>query len=90
MFATVFAKAVAEAAATAQCFANGGDAAATAFILAEVGADVYEYEACYIGIEETGPADGFVGNSGTATFVVRVPCSIPPLLYICALLHVRA
>ena len=77
MFATVFAKAAAEAAAPAQCFANGGDVAATASILAEVGADVYEYEARYNGIDEGGPAVGSIGNSFAGTFVVSVPCCNP-------------
>lgn len=73
VFASVFAKAAAEAAATAQCFDNGGDAAATASILAVVEADVFEYESCYIAVEETGTADGSVANSFTGTFVVCIP-----------------
>lgn len=82
VFATVFAKAAAEAAATAQCFDNGGDAAATAFILAEVEAEVYGYEACYIGVEETGTSTGSIGNSFAGTFVVCSPGCVS--LLICA------
>jgi len=74
-FATVFAKAVAEATASADCFVDGGDAVATANILAEVGADIFEYEACYVGSQAVGDAGGFFSGS-SGNFVVRCPCHV--------------
>ena len=77
VFAIVFARALAEATASAGCFIDGGDADATASIVAEVGADVYQYEYCDVYIYEEGPADGDVdGYAGT--FVVRCDCCACP------------
>ena len=60
VFAIVFARALAEATASAGCFLDGDDADASAMIVAEVAADVYQYEYCDIYISEDGPADGDV------------------------------
>ena len=60
VFAIVFARALAEATASAGCFLDGDYADATASIIAEVGADVYQYEYCDVYISEDGPADGDV------------------------------
>ena len=87
-FATLFTKALAEATASSQCFEDGGDAAATAAIVAEVGVDVFEYEACYdtcyVDVSDTRGAPGPGGHGDTSldgfdgTFTVRRACLCMP------------
>jgi len=77
VFATVFGRAQAAATASAACLLDGGDAEPSAVIVAEVGADVYQYEYCDIYISEDGPADGDI-RGFTGTSVVRCPSRIPP------------
>ena len=79
--AEVWAFAMAEAAAQAQCW-PGNDAKASADILAKVGVYITYEERCIIDVSESGLADAGVGNSGTFTGFVRLPATpADPLLH---------
>ena len=82
IIATVFARAAAEASASAQCFIDGGDADAYAAIIAEVRADLVQYESCTFDGVEIGLADVNFGGSGAFTTPVRTPFSSQTLSFL--------
>ena len=79
--AKVWAFALAEASADAQCWSNGGDAHAHAKTIALVGAKITETDYCIIKVTDSGDnADGSVGKSGNYVFHVRLPPACAALL----------